>query len=217
MGRPRVIKNNEITPFIQRLNEVLLGTNIKELAEKAGLSPAALSNILNGAQPRIDNLMAIAEASGKSVEWLLNGTEPLMSDVEELVHLEDSHVIASAGKGYDNSFEEDMEKYIIPRIILRRLDVNPDYAKIIYARGNSMSPTINDGDMTIVDIDKKQMIDGQVFVFVAENSLYIKRLRNILGQGWTAYSDNTEYQPMTLPKGDDLHIIGRVIWSERKL
>lgn len=66
--------------FSERIRRTVLGSGMKqkELAARIGVTPAAVNNWVNrGAQDlRSDILLKLAEATGKSVAWLVTGEGP---------------------------------------------------------------------------------------------------------------------------------------------
>jgi lambda repressor-like predicted transcriptional regulator len=59
-----------------RVLELIGNRSANSYAQEFGLSEGTLRSILNGHIPRIDNVVAIAEASGVTVEWLVTGRGP---------------------------------------------------------------------------------------------------------------------------------------------
>ncbi|MBP6861371.1 MAG: helix-turn-helix transcriptional regulator [Neisseriaceae bacterium] len=98
---------------------------------------------------------------------------------------------------------------------LDNIGVKEDRAAIIRATGNSMSPTISDGDIVLIDTSKIDKEEGRVFaIHRSGNGLVIKRLKINENGNWYYHSDNIDqnrYSPMH-PLEDD-KIIGRVMWQ----
>ena len=78
-----------IERFNERLKEAINGESNTSFAKKCGLSETVIRNYLSGkTYPGIDKLPAIAAASGRSVEWFINGVEKndetyVLEDVEQ--------------------------------------------------------------------------------------------------------------------------------------
>jgi phage repressor protein C with HTH and peptisase S24 domain len=219
MARPRKTIEGEISPFIQRLNEVLAGTTAKDFALKAGIPSSTFGDILNGTEPKISNLMAIAGASGRSVEWLVNGTEPPEHHGEAIYYIEHQDIHASAGGGYINDLvENDGDRHFIriPNLVFKKLRIKRENARIVFVKGNSMSPTLNDGEMMIIDKNQFEPAEGSIYLFTIDDDLYVKRLNKNIKKQWVAYSDNTDFKPMPLPEDDSFKIVGKVVWSEKR-
>ena len=90
---------------------------------------------------------------------------------------------------------------------------------IIRVEGDSMAPTLNDGDDILVDKAgcAEALCDG-IYVLRVEDSLLVKRLAiHPLGRRVTVQSDNPAYPDWPDCGMEDIHCIGRVIWAGRKI
>lgn len=85
---------------------------------------------------------------------------------------------------------------------------------VISGRGNSMSPTFNDGDLLLVDTGIKGVsIDG-VYVLSAHNRLFIKTVRQRIDGGFEISSDNPSVKTVDVLNGDhQVTVHGRVVWA----
>lgn len=87
---------------------------------------------------------------------------------------------------------------------------------IVGVIGNSMEPTIRQGDDVMVDTAVTRYFDNAIYAFVSDDLLVVKRLHRE-GDGLSVISDNPAYAPQTLSRADaeQLQIIGRVRWVGR--
>ncbi|HGF1373746.1 S24 family peptidase [Pseudomonas aeruginosa] len=90
-------------------------------------------------------------------------------------------------------------------------------AVIVKADGESMEPTINDGDVLLVDLSKIEPEDQQVFVLAGSEGAIVKRLVSSTFGRWIIRSDNedkAEFPDRNLSRedNDEHRIIGKVIW-----
>ena len=81
----------------------------------------------------------------------------------------------------------------------------------VQAVGDSMEPTIHDGDLVALDHSRNDPIDGQIFVVRTEDGLVVKRLRRRGTLSWTLTADNPAHPPR--PADTEDRVIGRVAWS----
>ena len=81
----------------------------------------------------------------------------------------------------------------------------------VQAVGDSMEPTIHDGDLVALDHSRNEPLDGQIFVVRTDAGLLVKRLRRRGTLSWTLTSDNPAHPPRTADTED--RVIGRVAWS----
>lgn len=79
----------------------------------------------------------------------------------------------------------------------------------IHAQGDSMMPTIRDGDLLVVATSHTETVHDQIVVVHTDDGLVVKRNRKT-EDGWELVSDNPKYSPRA-PTDDD-RIVGRVAW-----
>ena len=77
--------------------------------------------------------------------------------------------------------------------------------------GNSMAPTLCDGDWTLVDRSQRQLRHGGIFALSGGPVPLLRRIREA-ADGWWADSDNDNngYPSLALSQRDE--VIGRVVW-----
>ena len=82
-----------------------------------------------------------------------------------------------------------------------------------------MSPTLNQGDEILVDPgDAAERLRDGIYVLRADDALVVKRLAlHPMGRRVTVQSDNPAYPDWPDCGLDDIHVIGRVIWSGRRV
>lgn len=125
---------------------------------------------------------------------------------------------ASAGPGAFNADEGPSGRIAFERKRLRELTASPDAVSMIAVRGDSMSPTLNDGDDILVDrADGSERLRDGIYVLRIDDALNVKRLAVLPGRRFTILSDNPAYPPMSKWRPDQVEVIGRVIWVGRKL
>lgn len=97
---------------------------------------------------------------------------------------------------------------------IRDLKLNPSQLVVMYARGNSMEPQIQDGDTLVVDLSQTDVVDGRVYALSYSGGERVKRLTHRPGGGLVIASDS-EREPLltlTLDEAEQVHIIGRVVY-----
>lgn len=125
------------------------------------------------------------------------------------------NVEASAGHGAAVAIYEEVRSVIsFERAFLRNLGAVPDYCKIIGARGDSMSPTITDGALIVVDHSQRELVNGWISVVNVGGDLLVKRIRRRLDGTVELVSDNAIYPVETIgpDRTDQLNIVGRVVY-----
>lgn len=121
----------------------------------------------------------------------------------------------STGGGEENAHVEIRGVMAFKSAWLRANNLNQKHLDVIYANGHSMEPTINDGDVLLVDESRVEPKDGQIFAMQSESKgTIVKRLVKSDFEGWIIRSDNPLYRDETLRDGEinEVRIIGRVVW-----
>ena len=106
-----------------------------------------------------------------------------------------------------------------PRWLRELAKGSADGLSIIRVKGDSMVPTLADGDDVIVDRkDGAGRIRDGIYVLRLDDSLMVKRLaRQPAGKGISIKSDNPEYPSWQDVQLSRIDIVGRVLWCGRTL
>ena len=129
-------------------------------------------------------------------------------------------VRASAGPGAVAEAERARPYFAFDSRWLKLLTASrPDELSIIRVEGDSMAPTLNDGDDILIDRAgcNEAPRDG-IYVLRVEDALLVKRLAiHPVSRRVTVQSDNPAYPDWPDCGLDEIHCIGRVIWAGRKI
>ena len=197
----------------------------KALALRAGLNETAVRDIRTGKSrhPRHDTVQKLAGVLGLAVNELL---EPNWSRADqasaprgEFALVPEYDVAAAAGHG---SFVEQATK--LGRLAfqaewLRSVTSAPvDQLAVITVRGDSMFPTLVDGDTVLVDCSAHTIRHDGIYLVRAGDGLLIKRLQIDPARGRVIIScDNKDYPPLAPVSADEVAVEGRVIWVGRRI
>jgi phage repressor protein C with HTH and peptisase S24 domain len=100
---------------------------------------------------------------------------------------------------------------------MRRLTANPAALSAIRVEGDSMVPTLADGDDILVDRSPAPLRDG-IYVLRIDGALNVKRLAINPAPGRVAIrSDNPAYPGWPDCDLSTIDVIGRVVWVGRRL
>ncbi|MEJ7933002.1 S24 family peptidase [Sphingobium sp. AN558] len=126
---------------------------------------------------------------------------------------------ASAGPGSLDEDERAAGVMAFDAHWLRGLGVKPQRVSIIRVDGESMAPTLSDGDEIMVDHedDADRLRDG-VYVLRLDGVLMVKRVA--MGprrDRFSVLSDNAHYPNWTDIDPAFVVIVGRVVWTGRRL
>lgn len=114
--------------------------------------------------------------------------------------------VFSAGSGQYLPDNETYEEYISVPNHLKKYGKKLAASKV---RGDSMEPTLFDGDTIICDLNGYDGTDG-IYTIHYKGNGFVKRLQST-GDGVKIISDNIRYEPMFAnSEGDDFKVIGKV-------
>lgn len=214
----------------ERLREARKAANMtqKALGEAVGVSQAAIQKIETGKASQTTKLLEIAIALGIRPEWLSSESGPMRQDGQEskpaTTQESDSFKIdvldldVSAGPGVVN--KEFIE-------VLRSVEYSNDDARhmfdgrkaesirIINVRGDSMSGTIEPGDLLFVDISVKSFDGDGIYAFLYDDTAHVKRLQKMKDK-LLVISDNKSYaawDPIEKDEMNRVFVFGKVIGS----
>ncbi|QKU21868.1 S24 family peptidase [Acinetobacter lwoffii] len=211
----------------QRMKE--LGLQHKDLVAATGASKGTVTNWINGVNnPTGKRLIQLAQALKTTSSWLLTGNStpefaqvepwdsntPLDDDEIEIPFFKDFS-FACGGGSIGEAIANETRKLRMSKATLRNLSITKENAVAATASGDSMSPTIKDGDTIHVDLGRKNIKDGKIFAICLGGLFYCKRLYNLPLGGVRIVSDNSvEFPEMHLSAQEivdqQLEIIGWV-------
>lgn len=126
---------------------------------------------------------------------------------------------ASAGNGSVIHDEAIVDHLAFKREWIRQsLGLDPSCLALIDVRGDSMSPTIDCGDLLLLDTRPERARSEGVYVINLNGTLLVKRVRVRLSGVVEIISDNPKYDSESI-SGEELErlvIVGRVVWHGRK-
>ena len=191
----------------EKINKLLKEKDMtqQELADAIGVKQSTVSLWARGkTEPGGEVVKKIFEVYGFDLLGI-GVTLDLESDCVYIKFYEDIRV--SAGCGIDNH----CEGYELVKIDRKLLNpkVNPAKHHAIRASGDSMEPTIKDGDVIFVEPFAGDFANNRVYIIKRQDDVFVKRLKKE-PTGYEIISDNPDYLPYKL-KDNELTIIGRVV------
>lgn len=126
---------------------------------------------------------------------------------------------ASAGPGALDADDAPLGQIGFETRWLRQLSANPKALSVIQVSGDSMSPTLIDGDDILVDrADGAEGIRDGIYVLRVDDSLIVKRLAiNPVQLSFSVRSDNPAHPDWNDVSPANIDIVGRVIWTGRRI
>ena len=180
--------------------------NQSMLADGLGITRQTVSN-------RIKNESQLTVAELKKIEDYFNiiifNDEDTAQEIAYVDYYND--VFASCGSG-SIVFSEEKFKIPVSSMLINGFSKSKTYS-MINATGNSMSPTIENGDKLIVEHwNNGQIQDNRVYVFCFNNEFFVKRLSKNLDE-IIIKSDNPEYRIRTINGSttEELILVGKIV------
>jgi len=214
--------------FGQRLGLLIdsVGT-LRKAGEVAGVTDEQLARWRDGAsKPNLFGIERLAKAAGKSLDWVMygsvgpaDGAKTSSTVMPNLTFIERLDVEASAGNGTLVDNEQALDFVAFQTRWLRRKGINPAAVRLLNIRGDSMEPTIRNGDIALVDTSIRDIIDNAIYVLVVGNRLLIKRIHILMSGALRLISDNALYPHEDVPasEAEFVRVSGRVVWFGRSI
>lgn len=242
MARPEIEPKTELGRRLRESRKAVGFADRPEFSERLGLPLSTIAAYERGdREPSASALVPYLDEFGISIEWLLTGRGAMLAgprvatDIERMQdHWPDHQVIvprfdvrAAAGSGALVLTENVSSYFTVDREWLRR--ALPSWAGsnavvgILDGAGDSMEPTIRDGDlvMAVQDPPASAIDRGGVFVVLHHDHLRIKRLQIEMRSGdISLISDNPRYAVETVPFNRiefDLHVLAQVFFAGGRL
>ena len=149
-------------------------------------------------------------------EQVLGGPPAPMRD--GLIEIPVLNVDASAGFGAIAESETAHTRFGFDERWLARLTrARSASLSIIHVLGDSMEPTLSDGDEVLVDAsDQGSRLRDGIYVLRADDALVVKRVTlKPGGRKITISSDNSAYPSWDDVDRSEIQVVGRVIWFGR--
>ncbi len=194
---------------------------LSSLSRMLGRNPAYVQQFIKRGTPR-----KLAEADRKilaryfDVDEALLGGRPSSKVAGGLIAIPRLAVGASAGFGAFDGGERPVAQLGFSKDWLQQLtQARSDDLSIIRVVGDSMYPTLADGDDILVErTPTEQSLRDGIFVLRRDDTLMVKRITlNPSDGSLTVASDNKDYATWTNCSRKDIDLIGRVVWAGRRI
>lgn len=164
---------------------------------------------------------AAPRADAVDVQGLPSALAQKIRDYRPVIEVPRYDVMGSMGPGLDlpemNMVVENMSldaRWVRQNLVYTAVE----NLKLISGRGDSMSPTIRNGDAVMIDIGITTVEADAIYFFQMHGQLLIKRMQRNL-DGISIISDNAQYREIAVPaaRTNDLNILAQVIywWNGR--
>ena len=206
--------------IIKRLRALLAekGTTQAQLAERMSVDRATITRWLKGerraSQAKVDVLVGYMKALGMDPAEFFGGESA--ADDDEYSKVPWLEATASMGGGSVETSKEEVA-HLAFRTDWLRSKGRLTGMVVVNASGDSMSPTIPDRAVVLVNEQDKTPVNSGIFFVCHGDAIFLKRLRvNTLGRVTHLISDIDNWE---MPLEPEVHfeIIGRAIWYGKEL
>lgn len=206
-----------LSSFASRLKEATTdaGLTMGAVSQKVGVARSSASAWYNGQNaPAHVKLLDLAKILNVTPEWLLFGIGEKDGQVSTLpVRVFDATGLDPIGAEMYNcaqiarkiEFDKD---WLLTKFGI--LSETPLY--LLTAQGNSMRPTIEEGDLLLVAPFSGKIQSESVYVTVVNGQLSVKRFLVAPDGSTLMSSDNPSFHAFTVRLNEDVEIVGRVIF-----
>jgi phage repressor protein C with HTH and peptisase S24 domain len=207
----------------ERIKELRGEIQQSELAEKLGIHKNTMTNYERGERfPDVNILLKILEVfPDTNPGWLLTGE----GSPKKTGSVKEGFVTLARQQPESNQGRHGEREQIVDFVffkeewIERCLGVPTKDLALLTVKGDSMNPTLNDGDMILVDLRVSRVKDSAIYVLEFGKSFLVQRIQRRLDGSLVIKGDNPLYEPEILPKEgvESLKVLGRVVWSGRRM
>jgi phage repressor protein C with HTH and peptisase S24 domain len=232
----------QVRPVTQRIVAAIrTGGGHSAVVARSGIASRTLSNLVAGQEPKLQQLVQLAAATGVRLEWLATGEGPMRAEAAlalesgaplltedgrplgaeappgppAMVFIPRYDARASAGRGGPDETGPLVENVAFPAAFLaEQLRRDPRHLALLECIGDSMDPTLHDGDLLLVDTSARHPVTGRIYVCRVNDTLLAKRVQHRLDGVVRLLSDNPRYPPEELRPSDatPLDVLGEVVW-----
>ncbi|MDO9367247.1 MAG: S24 family peptidase [Sphingopyxis sp.] len=202
------------------------GIDYARISQVIGRNPAYIQQYIKRGSPRL-----LAEADRGRIAAYLGVPEAMLGGPVQrvatparargpgMILVPKLAIGASAGAGASIDGEAVEGEVAFDPKWLRDLGADPRALSIIRVEGDSMAPTLDDGDDILVDGgDAAARLRDGIYVLRMDDVLMVKRIARAPGLGRVSViSDNPHYRSWDdLPMGS-VQLVGRVVWTGRRV
>jgi len=210
------------------------------LAEAVGMAQPSIWKLVSGGAKASKKTIQIANVLGVRPEWLSEGDGPMrfaaISSGDIQLAVDRTRVPAALGS--DDGFRIDLLDVTVSAgpgavntkefiEVVRTIVYSPEEARMMFGnrseeqirminvKGDSMSGTIEPGDLIFVDISVQSFDGDGIYAFLYDDTAHVKRLQKMKDY-LLVLSDSSKYQtwdPITRDEMNRVFIYGKVIGS----
>ncbi|MGB3751806.1 MAG: S24 family peptidase [Arcobacteraceae bacterium] len=214
-----------INEIIEKLRDVMASEKAdgkvfdKEIASALDLTSVNFATMKKRNSVPFSNILNFCALKKISINWMLYGQDPssLIDTTDKYwIKYFPSISVSAGGGAYDE--EDHYEKLDLPDFFIDIIG-GPDNVKnmeAINVTGDSMEPTLNNGNIIFIDKTKLDINKDGIYAFINDNGLFVKRIQRRDDGGLDVISDNKEY-PKQIVQQEGINVLGKVVSSIGKV
>lgn len=218
------------------LRRKLMRMSQKDLANKVGVSVNTIQSYEDGCLPRGENFLTLAKTLECSLDWLAGMEE---GGAQFAAKLTDNAALQNINPlGYLQSNDPLRRQYVLPPLLshdddelsypektpisfdlawIKENTSNQINIRLTTMRGTTMSPTLNEGDLVVIDIGRRDVFQGCIYAISYGGMIMVNRLEIRTNGVLRVISDNTVIAPPYEVSRADIAILGQVSWLWRSM
>lgn len=190
-----------------------------EFAKKIDWQQTRVSELLSGKRDfpyqKIDNVAKFLNLNANELAAYNSNKIKNIPTVSSIttVSLDMLDATACCGTGIDNFKENIIGSWHMPISEFRSISLSstPENVKLLKVKGDSMVPTLKDGDWVLVDISKISPDSDGMFLLYLSTGLAVKRIQGTTTDEVIVKSDNPKYDDFNR-KLSDIKVLGKIIY-----
>ena len=178
-----------------------------QCAKELGIKPVVLHQWMKGTRS--------PSFSGISVAFDAMGARFVPPDEELEAYDFVPKTTARAGAGSSLVTEDKtLGLYAFRKDFFAMQRISPTRSILLDVLGDSMTPTLQDGDTILIDKSDTQIVDGRIYLVTLGDNLLIKRIF-MAARGLVLHSDNPAYMDTAIGQEDldAFRVHGRLRWA----
>lgn len=188
----------------------------KEIAYELGLTQTQYANNKKRNSIPYEEIVNFCDKYSITINWVILGSSSMQliereEDVYKIRLIENLNASCGGGGYYDDSFKPKhiyIDKEMANSIGVFKAE-NFDAINVI---GDSMTPTIEDRSIVLIDTTKKTLDGSGIYLLNTTSGLFVKRVHKNPNGHIELISDNKRYPIITMLL-EEISIVGRVIGS----
>ena len=190
----------------------------KDIADILGIKQLSFATMKKRGKLPLHEILDFCAKRKISINWLLynQSTKSIEAQTEKYVNVRYfGDIYASAGGGAFN-YEADTEEIALDEHMVNLMGGQNEMKNIdaINVLGDSMEPTLHDGDIIFINRTLKDISKSGIFAVSTEIGLFVKRIMKKSDGSIDLISDNSMYSVETV-HGENIEVIGKVVGSIR--